>query len=377
MAITQQYYDYTLTQHGQKWKVWNGKKTVTLPLEQAQEVVKQLIDAKRAASDLSEVKTITVAKALELYEQYASVKRDVTTIRNVKLTWTAFSHITWLHDVTRKVVEEHLAVKKRSNGTRRAILFNIRSVLSFANDSNSNSNKKVKTGNKYHVDASIYNIDLPDPDSKVKLEATDAHVEAAISYFSNADWRLQMLIRAITSWGCRPATIPELLVADYTGTSVSLRAAKAKNKKQQVMIVTPELKPLLDRAAKENSVAAGGSGYLFHSSDGKPWSIEGVQAVMKRLHTYKVLPIEITWYSFRIKKDNQLIKEKTDPYAHSKLMGHSPRTVLESYSRLKIEDMIVAQQTRIKPIKYTDPVTNQEISFATVEELTKYLTAAK
>jgi site-specific recombinase XerD len=356
-----QYNGYTLTKHGKKWKTWGGTKPLCLPLDQAKEAIDKLLDQQRESQKLSHVKTIEISKILEMYEKWAGDKeqRDKTTVRNVLLTWRNYSHLKWLHQVTVEEVEKVKNRKEYSNGTQRAILFNTRSILTFASE----------YGNDYLIDPNVKFIPLPIQDPKQKLEATDEHVQAVLSYYRNADWRLQMTVLALTTWGCRPATIPELLVCNYDGNFVTLQAAKAKNKVSQIVIVTDELRPFLDRAAKENAISNGGSGFLFHSSDGKPWTVEGIQSVLKRLHRYKILPTNITWYSFRIRKDNLLIKSGVDPASHHKQMGHSMRTIGETYARLKLAEEV----KKDKPITYHDPATGKDYAFATPSELIQHL----
>lgn len=368
MVASTEYCGYQLTPHGKKWKVWNGHKLLSLPWDRACAVIDELVSKRHMASKLSHVPTITVKDALLKYEQWATKHRDKTTLRNVKLMWSSYENIPWLHEVTREMVEELIGRKPRSNGTIRSMLFAVRSVLTFA------SNKK-KCGNNYLVDHSIYTIPLPPPDPEEKTMATDEHCAALLAYCAKRDWRIQMMGLAFVHWGCRPATITELQVSGYKDGTVQLKALVGKNRKtKQVMVVPPELKPYLDRAATENARKpdGSGSGYLFHSTDGKPWSIEGVQAFMKRMHKDKILPPEIVWTSFRIRMDNLMIEKGVNPYAHMMMMGHSTRTIGDTYARMTLAKQVAVQKQKAQPIKYTDSE-GVEHAFGSVGELSAFL----
>jgi site-specific recombinase XerD len=364
MAQTWEYRDYQIGQRdgSKKFRVYNGRKQIEVDTkEQAEAIIDERIQRLNHASDLSHVPSVRISDILVSYKQWASKQRDATTVRNVLLTWRRFEPLTWLHEVTKEEVIKWLESNSNwSNGTYRANLLNVRSVLSYAT--------KLE-GNNYLVDKRVYDISLPKHFPKEKTQATEAHVKALLDYFVNSDWRLQFVALAFVEWGMRPATIPQILKSDVKGDHIFLRKEDERTKTEAdcTLLISDELKPFVEKALAENT-----NEFLFNDSDATPWSVQGIESIMKRLHAAKALPPEITWYSFRIKKDNQLIADGVDPITHAALMNHGMSMIRKVYARVNIAKEIQRLKSKNKPVQYKDEAGKTHY-FDTKEQLMEFL----
>lgn len=352
------YRGYSLRLRGKKWVYWNGQKQVSAS---AVDVAKASIDALLSRQDtaerMSSVPVISIKDALIKWRENAVLKNlDDTSIRGTLLTWKKFDESLNVHDVTKDLVLSKLSENEYANSSKRTMLFHVRSVLTFCKS------------NKMMVDEAVYTIPLPsNAECKKKVVITQDQVKAFLDYHKDRDWRVYQLGLCMAVWGIRPDNITYIKKVDYNKAerTVTLKANTSKNRKTVMLPVTADIEFYLDKAVKENA-----NDYLLNSSDGKQWTVEGVQSVMKRAKDIGIVPSSISWYSFRLAKDKEYIDKGLNPYDHAALMGHSPATVAKSYYRMDMNKVISQLSDKVY-FKYYDGTT--EHKFETIGALVKFV----
>lgn len=351
------YRGYSLRKRGKKWRFWNGQKQVdSASIETAKQAIDELHSRQDHAERIAQVPILSVADALLKWSENAKLKNlDHTTIRGTLTTWKKIVPSLKIHDVTKDLVLSLINLEKYADASKRTMLFHIRSVLSFC---------KL---NKIIIDESIYTIPLPtNQNCKKKNIISDEQRDNFLKHLQDRDWRLYQLAMCMSVWGIRPDNITEIKKEDYNkeAQTVTVKGNTSKNRKVILLPVTKDIECLIEKAVKENQ-----NDYLFNSSDGKKWSVDGVQSLIKRAKDANILPQDMSWYSFRLKKDKEYIERGLNPYDHAALMGHSPTTIARSYYRTDM-NKVISQITDKIYFKYFDGT--KEHKFENINDLIKF-----
>lgn len=353
------YRDYSITSHGKKFKFWNGEKQVSIDtLDSAKAAIDELITRKNTADQKSQLPVISVTDALVKFAEHAKMKSmDVTTIKNVNIVWGKIQ-TTWLHDVNRQVILDTINENPNwSDSTRRQKLLVMRSLIRFAKD------------NGYLVDEAVFKLPLPAVYESVepKIAATEEDTQKVLDHARTKEhWCIYQLTSFICKTGCRPATIEHLKKTDYDKEKKLVKAigGNSKNRTPIYIPVTPDLESLLDRA-----VVCNRNEYLFNNSRGKKWAMDSIANVMKKYKGIGIVRKEISWYSWRLKKDNELISLGVNAFDHAKITGHNIQTISKHYHKLDMGNIISSIENKER-FKYYDGT--KEHVFDTLQELNDF-----